>query len=224
MATPATAASPSSLPWRERAGLARACFALTAFVVLVGLAIDVVDVIDVDTARFATPAGRIFNLFCFFTIQSNVLVGICTLLLVARLERHSTPFAVLRTTSLVAIVVTGLVYHALLAGDRVLTGWPWVANLLLHTVVPLLAVVGWLAFGPRGLVSRRVVWLTLVFPICWLALTLVRGPIADFYPYPFVDVSDLGYVHVLANCVGIGVLIVALAGGASALDRRLARA
>jgi hypothetical protein len=30
-------------------------------------------------------------------------------------------------------------------------------------------------------------------------VTLLRGSVSDFYPYPFIDVGELGYPHVLAN-------------------------
>jgi hypothetical protein len=50
----------------------------------------------------------------------------------------------------------------------------------------------------------------------------VRGPFAsDFYPYPFVDVADLGDARVLLNVAVVAALFLALAFGAKALDARL---
>ena len=45
----------------------------------------------------------------------------------------------------------------------------------------------------REMTSRRVMWLSVLFPVAWLVFTLIRGAIVDFYPYPFVDVIRLGY-------------------------------
>ncbi len=94
-------------------------------------------------------------------------------------------------------------------------------NELVHTVVPVMAVVGWLLAGPRALVSRRIVWLSLIFPACWLAFTLIRGAIAHWYPYPFIDVTQLGYSRAAVNCLWVTLLMLGLAGGATVLDDRL---
>jgi hypothetical protein len=88
---------------------------------------------------------------------------------------------------------------------------------------PVMGVLGWLMFGPRGLTSRRVMRLSVLFPVAWLAFVLIRGPIVDYYPYPFVDVTKLGYARVLVNCVWVAVLYLGLTAGATALDSRLAR-
>lgn len=55
-----------------------------------------------------------------------------------------------------AITVTGIVFHAVLAQTLDLKSWAAVGNELVHTVVPVMAVVGWLLIGPRGLFSRRI--------------------------------------------------------------------
>ena len=66
----------------------------------------------------------------------------------------------------VALTVTGVVYHVALASIFDLDGIHQLGNQLVHTVVPLLTVLGWLIFGPRGQTSRRVAWLSLLFPAC----------------------------------------------------------
>jgi hypothetical protein len=40
-----------------------------------------------------------------------------------------------------------------------------------------MAVVGWLLIGPRRIISARVAWFSLIFPVCWLSFTLIRGAI-----------------------------------------------
>jgi hypothetical protein len=62
-----------------------------------------------------------------------------------------------------------------------------------------------------------------VFPLAWLAFTLIRGAFLDWYPYPFIDVVANGYGKVSLNCVFIALFFVALAAGATALDRLLSR-
>lgn len=200
---------------------ARALFGLTALLVLVAIAVQLPLTANLEGGHFATPAGRVVNMFCFFTVQSNVIVGVTTGLLALRPERSSTVFAVFRLAGLVGITVTFVVFHIALASLQDLQGAAALADFLFHTLVPILAVAGWVAFGPRGLTSWRVAALSLLFPLLWGGFTLIRGPIVNFYPYPFIDVRSLGYPRVLVNIVLVGVLFYALAAAAVALDRRL---
>jgi hypothetical protein len=168
--------------------------------------------------HFHPAAARAANAFAFFTIESNLLAGLGSLLLAIRPDRRSQAFAVLRLSGLTAIAVTGVVFHAVLAQTLDLAGWDAVGNELVHTVVPVMTVVGWLAVGPRGLVAARTVWLSLIFPVCWLAFTLIRGAIAHWYPYPFIDVTKLGYFRAAVNCVWVALLLLGLSAGARLLD------
>jgi hypothetical protein len=197
---------------------ARWWFGLTAAAVALGVAVSVAVAANATGSYFTTPAGRIFNVFCFFTIQSNLIVGVTSLMLALDPERRSMTFDTFRLIGIVAIVITAVVYHSALRDLMELQSWALVADRILHTVVPVLAVVTWLIHGPRGRATRRTMWLSLLFPIAWFAFTLIRGPIADFYPYPFVDVTRLGYAKVLVNAVWVGVLYLGVAAGAVAFD------
>jgi len=85
-------------------------------------------------------------------------------------------------------------------------------------------VLGWVLFGPRRRTGWRVVLLSVVFPVLWLAFTLVRGPlVGGFWPYPFVDVDKLGWAQVLLNCSGVAVLFLGLAAVAHLADGLLSR-
>jgi hypothetical protein len=203
--------------------LARPWFALTAVTVLAGLVLQAVVTAGVTGGRYDSAGARVLNLLCFFTIQSNLLVGATSVLLAVRPDRPSTVFRTLRLDAVLAIAVTGVVFRVAIAPHQQLTGAAAVADFLLHTVSPVLCVLGWLLFGPRSPLPRRIVGLAMVFPLCWLAFTLVRGALVDFYPYTFLDVTELGYAPVVGSCVLVAVLFLALAGGAAVLDRRLAR-
>ncbi|MEC3979875.1 Pr6Pr family membrane protein [Amycolatopsis sp. H20-H5] len=202
--------------------IARGWFAVTALVVLTGLVVQVVSTADTTEGLFDAVAGRLANLLCFFTIDSNLLVGGTCLLLALGLTRPSTLFRVLRLDALVGIAVTGIVYQVALAGLYHLSGAAAFADTMLHKVSPILCVLGWLLFGPRGALTWRVVGLSTAFPLIWLAFTLVRGAIDDYYPYPFLDAQALGYGRVVLNCLLVAVLFTALASGALLLDRVLA--
>lgn len=201
---------------------ARPWFAATAAAVSAGLIIQI-GVSSGNTSVFGgTPLGRSLNIFAFFTIQSNVIVGATTLLLAINPSRSSAVLRVFRMMGLVGITVTFVVFHVALSHLLDLETWAEAANQLQHTVVPVLAVGGWLAFGPRGLTSARVAKLSVLFPAFYMAFVMIRGAFDGFYPYPFANVTNLGYLKVVINGLWVAVLFVALAAGATALDRRLA--
>ena len=201
---------------------ARWWFLVTALCVVAGVMLSVYTAVT-GRGHFRTGAERGFNTFAFFTVQSNLIVGATTLLLAINPVRTSTVFRTFRLIGVVAITLTGVVYHVALASVLELNGVHQLGNQLVHTVVPILTVVGWLMFGPRGLTSARIAWLSLVFPACWLTFTLIRGAVIHWYPYPFIDVTTLGYAKVVLNCVWVSVLLLGLAGGATAADGGLSR-
>ena len=198
-------------------------FAATALCVLAGIVIQVLVAADHVGGRFTTPLHRSLNVFVFFTIQSNLIVGVTTLLLAIRLDRTSLVFRVFRLMGLVGIVVTGVVYHVAIRAFLELDSWALGADHLLHTVVPVLTVYGWLRYGPRGLTSPTIAKLTVLYPLSWFGFTLVRGWFVDWYPYTFINVTTLGYGKVALNAVWIALLVFAIAAGATALDARLER-
>jgi hypothetical protein len=206
-----------------KSGAGRVFFGVSALVVAVAIVIQLVVTATGTEGYFPDNPDRVFNVFCFFTIQSNLLLGGTTLLLALDPARESLLFRTLRLNGVLCMAVTGIVYHVALAGLDDLTGGAAVANLLLHTVTPILAVLGWLLFGPRGRTDYQVVGWSIVYPLLWLVFTLIRGAAIGFWPYPFVDADDLGYGKVLVNCLLVALLFLALAFGARLLDRRLNR-
>ena len=198
---------------------------MTFVVTVAALVLQTVIVIDGGSALVETDTPplptRLLRLVSYFTIQSNVLVAVVTGMLTARPDRDGALFRVLRADAVVGIAVTGLVHWFLLRPLLDLQGWSAICDKLLHLVVPLLAVAGWLLFGPRPRMTGRVVLLALIWPVAWLAYTLVMGELTGFYPYPFVDAVALGYGRVLLNSLGITVLFLALFGLVALADRRL---
>lgn len=211
------------MPALTRDAAARAWFALTALAAFTGLVVQAIVTATGPGVLFDDPGARLFNMLCYFTVQTNLIVAVTTLLLALRLDRRSIAFRVFRLSGLVAIAVTGVVFEVALESLRELEGSAAAADALLHTVSPIMCVLGWLVFGPRGMITSRVVALAVIYPLCWSIFTLIRGPIVEYYPYPFVDVDDLGYARVVLNIAIVGVFFVALAAGAAALDRLLSR-
>lgn len=201
---------------------ARAWFGVTAALAFAGIIIQLFVSANNSSVFGGSPVGRALNIFAFFTILSNLVVAITTLLLALNPNRTSLVFRVFRLIGVVSITVTFVVFHVALSHLLDLESWAEAANQLQHTVVPILTIAGWCLLGPRGLTSSRVARLTMLFPAGYVIFTMIRGPLSsDFYPYPFVDVRHLGYLKVIINGVWVALLFVAVAAAATALDKRL---
>lgn len=158
----------------------------------------------------------------YFTIQSNILVAVAAVPLVADPHYDGGLWRVLRLASVVGITVTGVVHLLLLRPILDLSGGPLLADTLLHVVVPVLAVVSWLWAGPRRRAGDRDAGLLLLWPVLWLVATLSLAPVVDWYPYPFLNPAQQGWGAVAVVCAGVTVLVLVLALGLVRLDRRLA--
>ncbi|EAP99821.1 Integral membrane protein [Janibacter sp. HTCC2649] len=164
---------------------------------------------------------RLIRFISYFTILTNLLVAITTTTLVLGQTAAPRWWKVLRLNAIVGIAVTGLIHWFFLRPLLDLSGADYLADKLLHVVVPLVAVIGWAVFGPRDKVEASLLVPSLIYPIGWLVYTLVRGAIVDWYPYPFLDVGLHGYPRALLACAGVAVLLLALTWGAMKLDPRL---
>jgi hypothetical protein len=177
----------------------------------------------VESAGGPDLGVRLVRFFSYLTIWFNILVaGTCFHLAVNPL-RDGRMWRALRLDGLVIAVVGGVVHWFLLRPLLKLHGLDYLADKLLHVVVPLMALIGWILFGPRNRVDRQDLLNFLVVPVVWLAYTLIRGAMVGWYPYPFIDVAVHGYAAVGATCLVIAALMVALAAGALWLEHRLQR-
>lgn len=200
-------------------------FLVAAFAVVLQLVLVIQGHRVLDEHNRPDLGTRLVRFCSYLTIWFNVLVAWSTLTLALGRDRDSSRvWRALRLDAVVLATVGGLVHFFFLRPLLDLTGWDLVADRLLHIAVPLLALVGWLVFGPRGRAERADLVPFLVLPVGWLLYTLVRGEIVEWYPYPFIDVNEHGYAVVLVNALAIAAAMVLAAWGATVLDRRLAGA
>jgi amino acid transporter len=171
---------------------------------------------------FFTAYGRATNLFFYFTIVMNLLVAFAATVIARRPERPRW-FPAVWISALSGITLTGVVYHLLLAAEAENTGIDVITNLVFHTIVPIAAVLAFILLGPRNELTGRAIAVSTVIPLAWIVVALIRGEIIDFYPYPFLDVNDLGYVGAFGNLLGVTAAYLIVAGIYLAADRVLAR-
>ena len=89
--------------------------------------------------------------------------------------------------------------------------------------LPLVTVIVWLVWGPRGRIDRRTVASCFAIPGVWIVYMLVRGAVVDAYPYPFVNVDAHGYGSVAVTLVVILLFGLVLALAFWGIDRLLTR-
>lgn len=163
----------------------------------------------------------IARFFGYFTILTNILVAIAyTLPLVASRSSWGRFFAqpVVRTAIALYITLVGLGYWLLLRNVWDPQGWQLVADNLLHYVNPILYVLFWFLFVPKGTIRWGNLPPWLIYPLVYVTVALIRGAIFKWYPYPFLEVDKFGYPQVLLNvamlfvgfCV-IGAIFIAIA-------------
>jgi hypothetical protein len=179
-----------------------------------------------------TAAGppTVTGLLPYFTIQSNLAVGLLAGYAgwLAWRRQPDPPPAVKGAVTLY-ITITAVVFHLVLANpaspfamaqpDRDLVAAA--GNQLLHTIVPLLALLDWVLFDPRGRLRPRYALYWLAFPLGYLAFALVRGLIVGSYPYPFLDAGALGYGGVGLSTVFFAVVFWLLGLALVGVDRAL---
>lgn len=164
---------------------------------------------------------RVLRFFSYFTIQSNLLV-LAAVLPLTRDPRHDgRGWRVLRLTSVLGITITGLVYVFVLGPALNPTGLGWWTNAGLHYVAPVLALGSWLLLGPRPRVTGATVAWSMAWPLAWIGYALALGALTDWYPYPFLDVVEIGYAVALRNLAFVAVLAVVLLLGFRLADRKL---
>lgn len=158
-------------------------------------------------------SGAIIQILSFYTIQSNLMVGLSLWALLLKPSNALHKFF-LRGYVLggicLYIIVVGLVYNIVLRSLWAPEGLLKVADELLHTINPLLFVIYWLIFARQ----EKLKWIQslnwLWFPFLYLVYTLIRGAITQFYPYPFIDVVKLGYGSICINSLVLLVVFLVL--------------
>lgn len=130
----------------------------------------------------------------FFTIQSNLYV--IAILLIESLGGCglSNPMrASLRGAAVLYMAITGIVYAVLLANLPIVKEIVHpIADAVHHVLIPIWILFDWVASPPSNRIgARRALW-WLVYPLAYLFVSLLRGAITGWYPYPFLNPSNPG--------------------------------
>ncbi|WP_153797236.1 Pr6Pr family membrane protein [Foetidibacter luteolus] len=147
--------------------------------------------------------------FSYFTVLSNLLAALyATLKLFGWWKNPGAAGAILSGAICSYITIVAVVYHTLLSKLWNPAGIFFIADQLLHTVVPVLFVLFWFLYARTGLLQWKHALLFLIFPVCYIIYTIAHGELSGFYPYPFINVGQLGYSAALQNTAGLVVVFL----------------
>ncbi len=151
--------------------------------------------------------------FGYFTVLTNLFVAlVLTLPLLAPSSAGgrfaSRPGVV--GCAVTSLAVVGIGYHLLLRHVWAPQGMQWIADMLLHYVMPILFFLHWLLVLPGRKMPARSPLVWCVYPVAYLVYALLRGELLNAYPYPFIDVTAIGYSAALRNSLGLLVCFVVL--------------
>ena len=124
-------------------------------------------------------------------------------------------YTVVRASIVSYAIVVGVIYNLLLAGlasgDGYVSSFTF-PNDIQHIWGPIFIAVEWLLMPGRARLRWGTLWICAIFPLAWVAGSLVRGLVGDgWFPYFFLNPGETGVAGVamyvgaiaaftLANC------------------------
>ena len=172
--------------------------------------------------RAASIAETVVRYFSFFTIFTNLIVAVCcSVILLSSASNGSKFFRRSTTLTAVAVYITvvGIVYNTILRFLWNPQGLQLIVDELLHSIIPVLFIVLWFLSTSAPELKWKNIFPWLLYPVAYIIYVLIRGSFSGFYPYPFIDVSSLGYAKVLANCIGLLFFFLFLSASFAAVGR-----
>jgi hypothetical protein len=171
---------------------------LAALIGWVSLLLQLILFIDNRTVSAAMALVRFFT---FFTILTNLLAASMFTAIALRGARPPSGLATPAAITAIAayITVVGIIYNTVLRGIVELQGLNAILNESLHVVLPIAALLFWLIFVPKQGLQWRAAFTWLLYPFVYIIWVIVFGAMTGFYPYPFTDVTILGYPRAIIN-------------------------
>jgi hypothetical protein len=170
-------------------------------------------------AQDQNPVLAMLDSFRYFTVLTTLLIALA--LTAPRFPNALRAFnrPDINTLLAASILLVALVYAILLRDLWQPQGLRKVVDVLLHYIIPTVFIVyWWLAVDKQNLRWRQIpAWL--LYPVIYVLAVLLRGLFAGDYPYPFIDVAELGYLRVLFNVGGLLALYGGLCAGLMAAAR-----
>ena len=168
-----------------------------------------------------------WDFYIFFTNLSNYFcIGVMFTELKQTLKKSENSFVtvhpLLKFVGMLGILLTFLVFNILLANasDRDPRDNFKVSSVLLHIVLPIMYTADWILFYKKGKVKVSYPFLSMIFPLSYLAYIYTHAAIRHFdssvmntggvtpliYPYFFLNPEKSGVFGVVKWCLALIVL------------------
>lgn len=196
--------------------------ALVALVAWFGVLLQLALSLQLAVANGKSVVDGLVVYLGYFTVLTNLLVAVS--LSWPLLSPHSAPGRWFQrpgvaSAIVVSIGIVGPAYHLLLRHIWNPQGLQWLADATLHYATPLLCLVHWWFSVPPA----RMAWFAplawALWPLAYLVYALLRGAWLQSYPYPFIDVSTLGYPQTLLNSAGLLAVFLVLGSALVGIGR-----
>jgi hypothetical protein len=164
--------------------------------------------LDTSYALVGALPDTLWVMLRYYTVIANLLVAILFTAIALGGLRIASPFNLAGVT--IAIILVGVVYNLLLRGMLELSGGAKVADIINHSITPILVPFYWLFLGEKGHLKGRDPFLWALLPLFYFGYALARAAIEGVYAYPFMNVAKLGWgqtlltAMVMAFCFLIG--------------------
>lgn len=161
------------------------------------------------------------NSIIYFTIQSNILCFIYFLVLVIltvtkKLKKNDF-YYVSKGMVTMAITITFIVYHLVLVPEGGIAAYVGhnLENNFVHLFTPLLVMLDYILFAEKGHLKKNYpfIWnfVLVAYTIFNVVYVLFGGRFSNgtIYPYPCMNIDNLGLFRVIVNCCVIyGVFLI----------------
>ena len=176
--------------------------AIAALLGWLALALQLLLSIQLSVANGQGALAGVWTYLGYFTILTNVLVALALTADVRGPRGAVSRFFTrpdVHTAIAMSIVIVAAIYNLMLRQLWQPHGWQIVADNTLHVVMPALFLLYWWLAVPKATLRWPQVIVWQLYPAAYFAYVLARGAVDHWYPYPFLDVTKLGYLLVLVD-------------------------
>ncbi len=169
-------------------------------------------------------ASNLANTFSYFTILSNLLVAVSlTASLVLPKSKGPKSFSGISVQSAITlyIIIVALIYNFVIRKTWIESFPQLYYNNIFHVFTPLLYVIRWSVYIPKGELKWGESLKWLIFPFMYLFYSLIRGNFVNWYPYGFVDLRVITTSELIRNVILVLFLFLLIGFGLVFVDKKL---